>query len=281
MHIVACSPRSGTTLLHEVMVTCFRVDKHYDHEIRFNLVSADEDELLITKRPKDTMYMPRVIDDDEELYVIYMLRDPRDVICSRHAKDKSIYYSNIRLWREMHAYARQMYGHERFIEIRYEDFVRDPDTTQERIQKKFPWLEKIHEFSEYHEHATVSDKSVTATHSVRPIAPTSVGVWTRHPGRVKGQQMIHGSLSPDLIAEMTPVVDESLADAGVVKTYDVVMAQYNAVPFVPKVDADLSAYVVGKGVDGIFYYLAEEEAAIREDPAKRTTDLLKKVFTKD
>ena len=200
IHIVACSPRSGTTLLHEVMVTCFRTDKHYDHEIRFNLVSADEGQILITKRPKDTMYMPRVINDDEELYVIYVLRDPRDVICSRHAKDKSIYYSNIRLWREMHAYARKMYGHDRFLEIRYEDFVRDPDTTQERIHKKFPWLEKIHEFSEYHEHATVSEKSVTAMHSVRPIAPTSVGVWTRYPGRVKGQQMIHGSLSPDLIA---------------------------------------------------------------------------------
>ena len=35
LHIVACSPRSGTTLLHEAMVTCFRADKHYDHEIRF------------------------------------------------------------------------------------------------------------------------------------------------------------------------------------------------------------------------------------------------------
>jgi len=31
-------------------------------------------------------------------------------------------------------------------------------------------------------------------------------------------------------------------------------------------------------VDGIFYYLAKEEAAIRENPAKRTTDLLKQVF---
>ena len=199
IHIVACSPRSGTTLLHEVMVTCFRVDKHYDHEIRFNLVSADAGQTLITKRPKDTMYMPRIIEDDMELYVIYMLRDPRDVICSRHGKDKSTYYSNIRLWREMHAYARQMYGHERFLEIRYEHFVSDPDATQALILEKLPWLEKLHDFSEYHEYAKVSEKSIKAMHSVRPIAPTSVSVWTKHLGRVKGQQLIHGSLSPDLI----------------------------------------------------------------------------------
>jgi hypothetical protein len=31
-------------------------------------------------------------------------------------------------------------------------------------------------------------------------------------------------------------------------------------------------------MDGIFYYMAKEEAAIRTNPAKRTTDLLKRVF---
>ena len=49
-------------------------------------------------------------------------------------------------------------------------------------------------------------------------------------------------------------------------------------PFAPEVDADLSDYVVQKGMDGIFYYLAKEEAAIRQDPVKRTTDILKSVF---
>jgi hypothetical protein len=199
MHIVACSPRTGTTLLHEVMVTCFKADKHYDHEIRFHLVTGKDGETVITKRPKDTMYMPAVLDDDPELFVIYVLRDPRDTICSRHGKDKSIYYSNIRLWRQMHGYARQMAGHERFLEVRYEDFVTDPDATQQMIIDKFPWLESTHRFSEYHEYAVVSEKSRTAMHSVRPIAPTSVGVWTNNPGRIKAQQMIHGSLTPELI----------------------------------------------------------------------------------
>ncbi len=180
-------------------MTCFKVDKHYDHEVRFNLVSADDGQVLVTKRPKDTMYMPAVIDDDPEIYVIYVMRDPRDVIVSRHGKDKSMYYSNIRLWRQMHACAKRMIGHERFLQIRYEDFVRDPDGIQQLITEKFPWLEKIHKFSDYHEYAQISEKSITAMHSVRPIAPTSVGVWTQYPGRIKGQQMIHGSLTPDLI----------------------------------------------------------------------------------
>jgi hypothetical protein len=199
LHIVACSPRSGTTLLHEAMVTCFRVDRHYDHEIRFNLVDARDGEILVTKRPKDIMYMEAVI-DDPGIDVIYLLRDPRDVIVSRHGKNRDLYYSNIRLWREMQAFAKPLYGHERFLEVRYEDFVSDPDSVQVAIEARFPWLERKHAFSAYHEYAEVSEKSKLAMHDVRPIAPTSVGVWKKHPERIRGQQQIHGSLTPDLVA---------------------------------------------------------------------------------
>ena len=87
-------------------------------------------------------------------------------------------------------------------------------------------------------------------------------------------------MSAPLALEMKPVVDESLADAGAVNLYDNVMERYDGIPFTPKVEADLSDYVVQKGMDGIFYYLAKEEAAIRQDPLKRTTDLLKSVFGK-
>lgn len=37
-------------------------------------------------------------------------------------------------------------------------------------------------------------------------------------------------------------------------------------------------YTVAKSLDGLFYYIGQEEAAIRKNPAKRTSDLLKKVF---
>ncbi len=89
-----------------------------------------------------------------------------------------------------------------------------------------------------------------------------------------------GKMTPELAREMTPVIEESLSGVGAVKVYDDVMKQYKAIPFVPDVKANLTDHVVEKGMDGIFYYMAKEEAAIRQNPAKRTTDLLKKVFTK-
>ncbi len=87
-----------------------------------------------------------------------------------------------------------------------------------------------------------------------------------------------GKMSKPLAQEMTPVVNESLSEVGAIKSYDAVMGQYKQIPFVPDAKADLTDYVVEKGMDGIFHYLAKEEAAIRENPVKRTTALLKKVF---
>lgn len=87
-------------------------------------------------------------------------------------------------------------------------------------------------------------------------------------------------MSPGLAAEMKPVVDESLADVGAVQSYQSFIGKYQNLPLVSEVNTDISSYVVDKAMDGIFYYMAQEEAAIRANPAKRTTELLKKVFGK-
>jgi hypothetical protein len=85
-------------------------------------------------------------------------------------------------------------------------------------------------------------------------------------------------MTPPLTREMQPVVEQSLAEVGAVQSYENVMGEYRAMPFVPDVKTDLTTYVVEKGMDGIFHYMAVEEAAIRQNPAKRTTELLQRVF---
>jgi Protein of unknown function (DUF4197) len=49
-------------------------------------------------------------------------------------------------------------------------------------------------------------------------------------------------------------------------------------PFAPDVETNLTPYVVQQALDGMFLMLGREEAAIREDPAARTTELLQTVF---
>ena len=91
-------------------------------------------------------------------------------------------------------------------------------------------------------------------------------------------QYFRKKMSPRLSKRMRPIVEDSLAEVGAVQSYDAMMSQYDSLPLMPDVKADLTDYVVEQGMDGIFYYIAKEEAAIRNDPAARTTEILKKVF---
>lgn len=85
-------------------------------------------------------------------------------------------------------------------------------------------------------------------------------------------------MSQSLSTKMRPIISESLSQAGAIKAFDSVIGRYEELPFVPDVKANITDHVVNKGMEGIFFYLAKEEAAIRENPAKQTTDLLRKVF---
>jgi len=91
-------------------------------------------------------------------------------------------------------------------------------------------------------------------------------------------QYFKGKMSKPLSDEMRPVVRDALNQAGAVQAYDSVMGQYSTLPFVPDVKANLNQHVLDLGMQGIFHYMATEEAAIRANPAKRSTEILKKVF---
>ncbi len=89
-----------------------------------------------------------------------------------------------------------------------------------------------------------------------------------------------GKMTGPLKTSMRPVIDSALAKVGAIRSYDRMIGKYRDLPFVPDVKADLSNHVLDKALGGLFLYLADEEAAIRKNPAKQTTRLLKKLFGK-
>jgi len=91
-------------------------------------------------------------------------------------------------------------------------------------------------------------------------------------------QYFQRTMSAPLTERFTPIVESSLSQVGAIQAFDAMISQYKTVPFVPDVKTDLTAYSVSKALEGLFHYMAAEEAAIRTNPAARTTDLLKKVF---
>lgn len=85
--------------------------------------------------------------------------------------------------------------------------------------------------------------------------------------------------TPQLTIAFMPIIQESLKKTDAAKYWNDVFTAYNRFSSKP-VDTDINSYVTGKALDGIFYYVAQEEVNIRKNPAGRVTDVLKKVFGK-
>lgn len=84
----------------------------------------------------------------------------------------------------------------------------------------------------------------------------------------------------NLFNAFAPKVKTSLDNVKVTKYWTDITNTYNKIPFVQKVETDLTKYATDKALVGLFSTLQGEEKKIRQDPAARVTDLLKKVFAK-
>jgi hypothetical protein len=82
----------------------------------------------------------------------------------------------------------------------------------------------------------------------------------------------------DLKIKFLPVVKASLQKVQITKYWNPIASKYNRIPFVTKVNPNLEDYVTGKALEGLFKLIADEELQIRQNPAARVTELLKKVF---
>lgn len=93
-------------------------------------------------------------------------------------------------------------------------------------------------------------------------------------------QYFKRTTSSSLTTSFRPVVDQSLSGVGAVGVFKSIQAKAAGIPLAGQEvqGFSLTDFTVGKALDGLFHYLGVEEAAIRSNPAARTTDLLKKVF---
>ncbi len=82
----------------------------------------------------------------------------------------------------------------------------------------------------------------------------------------------------ELTTRFAPIVEQSMHQVGLLRLYDDVVALADALPLLALPSVDLEGYVTARALDGLFTVLGDEEARIREDPAARTTALLRRVF---
>ena len=87
-----------------------------------------------------------------------------------------------------------------------------------------------------------------------------------------------GKTSERLKKIFKPITHQAMSEVGVTRSYQSIDDKIKTIPFADRMSFDLDQYVTDKALSGLFVMLAEEEKKIRQDPAARVTDLLKKVF---
>lgn len=89
---------------------------------------------------------------------------------------------------------------------------------------------------------------------------------------------LQSKTSQSLYNSFSPVIDNSFSKVGADKVWSNLITRYNSIPFVKKVNPDLTGYVTNEALKGVFTMIEIEEKGIREKVGLRNTALLRQVF---
>jgi hypothetical protein len=99
-------------------------------------------------------------------------------------------------------------------------------------------------------------------------------------GPTAATEYFRGKTSGKLTEAFAPIVKKNMGEVGVTRRFEALQQKVDELPFMKSEHIDLDAYVVGKALEGLFHVMGEQEKDIRENPAARTTALLKEVFAR-
>ena len=81
-----------------------------------------------------------------------------------------------------------------------------------------------------------------------------------------------------LYTKFHPVINNSFSKVSADQIWTNLINKYNTIPFVNKVNPDLTDYVTSEALKGVYKMIALEEKEIRNNLNSRTTSLLQQVF---
>jgi hypothetical protein len=202
-HIVGCE-RSGTSMLTYAMVAFDNAIIHDRETSLWNYPSVGESvgiyytgkfrlnpPLLVTKRNAAWWKPDRI----ERLvwfvrrygvYVVNLIRDPRDVLTSKHPLDPRRFYVEPQLWLDEMSATEQLMaaldGYDKKMTVRYEDIVSSPDDVQAQFCRAFGFGLRNGITSWKHLSTNVKriggiEHMIPYMHQLRDFDPATIGKW--------------------------------------------------------------------------------------------------------
>lgn len=93
-------------------------------------------------------------------------------------------------------------------------------------------------------------------------------------------QFFKSKTEKQLGIKFQPIVKQTTDKVGLANQYNKLAAQAQQFGMVKEQDAKIESYVTRKALDGLFLMIGKEERAIRQDPLKYGSEILKKVFAR-
>ena len=94
-------------------------------------------------------------------------------------------------------------------------------------------------------------------------------------------EYLQAKTTDNLTTLFSPILTDSLNDTGALRLMDQLdsrLSGFGLSGVGASAKSDLVSHGVAFGLSGMFHYIGEEERLIRENPAKRTSEILRKVF---
>lgn len=198
IHIVGC-PRSGTTLLAEMINACYSNIEYPRHEETILDVFPGNESIRLSKKPNDSIWLGPVLKVNTGLRVLAVIRDPRAVLASQHRSWPGMYFCNYTVWKKSERSITSLSDHPRVMQVRYEDLILEPDLLQERIEQFMGFLTREYSFPDYHKVARPSTDAINALDGLRAIDRGRLDGWKKHRSRIKQQLEQFPSMLDDLV----------------------------------------------------------------------------------
>ncbi|UJP40679.1 sulfotransferase family protein [Cellulomonas palmilytica] len=180
--ITGCS-RSGTTLLSNMFrgFAGVRVVAGMHRMTDFPRSNAEGTAVVLRRTPACALDLADQVREHPGVWLVDIMRDPRDVVTSRYG-GSSAFHTSFRRWeRDVAAFERAAERHPRTLRIRFEELIRQPGRVQDRIAATLD-LAPTSDFADFPAlvaDVAMSPKELVSLNSVRTLDPRVIGRWRR------------------------------------------------------------------------------------------------------
>ena len=173
-----------------------RIDKLCRHMITHKIPS--EAVRWCEKTPRNVRFIPEILGYmDNKVKIIHIVRDPRDVLLSRHPRSPERYWIPISRWVADVTFGLDFERHPQVLTVKYEDLVL---SYEDSVQKICNFIEEdcVPQIYDWTDHTNVR-KNTAWFGSVKKLDPSSIGKWKKEEHSERVEEIMS---NPDVVRLM-------------------------------------------------------------------------------